>query len=505
MPGRLDFEVLFGQPQPSPRREQGDGDLARLLVLGDFSGQETTERLRTVKVDVDNFDDIFASFSPQVRLPQVLGESDDAVLHFGELDDFHPDALYPKLPVFKSLRELRKKLMDPATFAEAAAQLRTAAQTQAADQGTVDATSSVPADDAPGEPEDDQQTFQRLLGGDATASRARPPSHRQIDNLIESVVAPFIVPDADPLQSVYVDSVDEAVTAKMRDILHAPRFQAMEATWRGIYRLVTGVETSETLELHLLDVSRDQLLADLTNEGTSVTESSLYRLLVEGGRQTTGGQGWSAVAANMTFGPGAEDIDLLAALGAVAAHAGGPLLAAASSAMLGCDRLDTDPRQWSPLGEDEQKRWDALRASSLAPWIGLAVPRILSRLPYGAQGEEIDAFAFEELTDPPEHESLLWESPAIACLLLLAQSAVRSGWPPEPLAAVDLEDLPAFTYRAEDEVRLYPCGEVCLIERAIEEVLRRGLMPLASFKNRNAVRLVRSQSIADPPAAVRFS
>jgi hypothetical protein len=46
---------------------------------------------------------------------------------------------------------------------------------------------------------------------------------------------------------------------------------------------------------------------------------------------------------------------------------------------------------------------------------------------------------------------------------------------------------------------------IYLIERAVDEFIRRGLMPLVSFKNRNAVRLVRFQSIADPPAALRFS
>ncbi len=36
----------------------------------------------------------------------------------------------------------------------------------------------------------------------------------------------------------------------------------------------------------------------------------------------------------------AQDIDLLAALGAVSARAGGPLLAAASSALVGCDQIE---------------------------------------------------------------------------------------------------------------------------------------------------------------------
>jgi type VI secretion system protein ImpC len=43
---------------------------------------------------------------------------------------------------------------------------------------------------------------------------------------------------------------------------------------------------------------------------------------------------------------------------------------------------------------------------------------------------------------------------------------------------------------------------VCLSERALDAMLARGIMPLVSFKDRDAVRLIRLQSIADPPAAL---
>jgi hypothetical protein len=43
---------------------------------------------------------------------------------------------------------------------------------------------------------------------------------------------------------------------------------------------------------------------------------------------------------------------------------------------------------------------------------------------------------------------------------------------------------------------------VCLTESGIDAIVSRGIMPLVSFKDRNAVRLVSLQSIADPPAAL---
>jgi len=509
MPGRLDFELLLGQPQPSPHQGRPKDAPVRFLVISNFSGHDRTEAAPSLQTRrIDDVDDAFGVFSPQVRLPVSSGDADNGTVQFAELDDFHPDALYRKLPIFQSLRDLRQRLLNPATFAQAAAQLKTIAQNEAAD-GTSDEP-TIPAtatDRGHSASEQDDQTLQRLLGREAMPPRETTQSADQVGALIENLVAPYIVPDADPLQSVYIAAIDEAIAAKMREVLHSPQFQAMESTWRGLDWLISEVEIGESLEIHVLDISRDQLRTDLSLDGRSITDSALYRLLVESGRQTTGGQAWSALVADMAFGPSAEDVDLLATLASVAAHAGGPLLAGASSTLAGCEQLRTspDPREWAPLDGDRRQRWDALRTSPLAPWIGLALPRVLCRLPYGSRGEEIDAFPFEELLDPPQHEALLWGNPAIACLVLLGRSALHNGWPPNPQAALDLDGLPALTIRVDGEIQLYPCGEVYLVERAVDELLDRGLMPLVSFRNRNALRLVRLQSVANPPTALRFN
>ena len=49
---------------------------------------------------------------------------------------------------------------------------------------------------------------------------------------------------------------------------------------------------------------------------------------------------------------------------------------------------------------------------------------------------------------------------------------------------------------------MYPSAEVFWGQRAADAALARGLAPLLCSRNRNAVRLVRLQSIADPPSAL---
>ena len=69
----------------------------------------------------------------------------------------------------------------------------------------------------------------------------------------------------------------------------------------------------------------------------------------------------------------------------------------------------------------------------------------------------------------------------------------------QPGDVLEIEDLAAHTYAEDGEAKLYPCAEVHLSERAADAMLARGVMPLASFRNRNAVRLIRFQSLSDPP------
>jgi type VI secretion system protein ImpC len=256
--------------------------------------------------------------------------------------------------------------------------------------------------------------------------------------------------------------------------------------------------------LYVLDVSRRELLADISAAQGTVERSGLYRLLVEQGKGTTGGEPWSVIVGNYAFGVAGEDVGLLASLGAIASHAGGPFIAAAKPELVGCDSLvaTPDPRDWTPPRGEVVEGWHALRASLMAPWIGLALPRMLLRLPYGKATDAVEAFEFEEFAGVREHESYLWGNGALACALLIARSFTSRGWDMEPGDELDVDDLPAFTFDDDGEKRLQPCAEVALIERAGQAILDAGLMPLSSYKNRNAVRVVRLQSIADPSQAL---
>ena len=131
----------------------------------------------------------------------------------------------------------------------------------------------------------------------------------------------------------------------------------------------------------------------------------------------------------------------------------------------------------------------------------MVLPRFLIRLPYGKDTESTEIFDFEEIPDIAAHEDYLWANPAFAAVLLLAQTFAEQGW---SFARALSRRLPAcpFTFTQDGETKTKPCAEVLMTQTAAEEMMLKGIMPLASLKDQPTIRLVRFQSVADPPTVL---
>lgn len=132
--------------------------------------------------------------------------------------------------------------------------------------------------------------------------------------------------------------------------------------------------------------------------------------------------------------------------------------------------------------------------------ISLALPRFLLRLPYGEQTEGIERFAFEEQTSPPEPACYLWGNPAFLVATLLGRSFAQAGWAFSPGDTLSINGLPAHTVRVDGELAQTPCAEVWMSHAAAESLLAQGFVPVCSVRGRDAVQLLRIQSMADPLA-----
>jgi type VI secretion system protein ImpC len=479
-----------------------------IALMGDFTGRSSRRQSdsnlanrRAVAIDRDNFDEVMARLKPALSL--ALGAT-ALTLQFSELDDFHPDRLFARAEIFRRLREARLRLQDPATFAAAAEELGVKPGPQPS------ATPSTPSGSADAVVSGIVQSSGGLL--DEIVEQSQDPSARrqpsrapdELQRFVRRVTEPHLVAAADPHQAQLLAVIDRALSSQMRALLHVTAFQELEAAWRAVFFLVRRIETGPQLKLCLIDVTKEELAADLLSS-PDLRASGAYRLLVEKTVGTLGAEPWALIAGNYSFGPAREDAESLGRLAKIAAEAGAPFLAAASPRLLGCASLAAapHPRDWNLTPDAEgAAAWAALRGLPQATALGLALPRFLLRLPYGKKTDAIESFDFEEMPETPAHEDYLWGNPAFACALLLAQSFREEGWDLRPGVRAEIDGLPLHVYQHDGEFELQPCSEALLTEDAAARILQLGVMPLVTLKGRDAVRLVRFQSIADPPRAL---
>ncbi|MCX5883088.1 MAG: type VI secretion system contractile sheath large subunit [Deltaproteobacteria bacterium] len=279
--------------------------------------------------------------------------------------------------------------------------------------------------------------------------------------------------DPHPRQVEMMAALDAASGKLMRMILHHPDFMAMEAAWKGLFFLVSRLETDALLKLYLLDISKEELAVDL---GTveNLHSTGLYRLLVGQSIETLGGEPWAVLIGNYHFEKRQEDIDFLGRMAKIAKASGAPFIAAASDKMV-CQLSLTktpDPDDWEQSSDPEAlQAWQALRELPEAAYIGLVLPRFLLRLPYGADTEPVESFDFEELPSPLDHETCLWGNSCFACALLLGQAFSLNGWQLRPGDQLDVNNLPLYLYKDNTESKLLPCAETLLTQRAADYCL----------------------------------
>jgi type VI secretion system protein ImpC len=478
-----------------------------VAILGDFSGRanrklsdaRTVGNRRPVQVDRDNFDAVLSKFGPEIQLP--IGDSGSMQLQFAELEDFHPDRVYERLKAFGRLRDLRARLRDPSTFAEAADEL-----------GLRPAEPAV-LNPRPAErpPSATRQASGSLLDEmiELTESRASENRPRraldEVQEFAQRVAAKYLVSTPDPRQADILAVMDRAIAALMRAVLHNPDFQALEAIWRATFLLVRQLDTSSQLKLYLVDISKEELAADLSS-GAAMRDTGAYRLLAEKSIETPGAEPWAVIVGNYSFGAQKQDAVLLSQMARIARRSGAPFLAGGSPQLLGCASLASTPssRDWN--ASQNLSCWSELRHLPEAEVVGLALPRFLLRLPYGKQTSPVESFDFEEFPEPPTHEDYLWGNPAFLVALLLGQSFSESGWEMRPGTVTEIDRLPLHVYEKDGESEPKPCAEVLLTEEAIGRMIEEGLIPLVSFKNRDSVRVARFQSVAAPsrPLAGRW-
>ncbi len=510
--GKLDVSLTSDMAEPIGQMTEETP--FHMLILGDFSGRANREATdpgvipssdyRPLPVDFEHLDQLMARLNVQLVLPALKDGGTTLSMVFQALENFHPDSLVQQGEALPALMSLHQRLGDPSTFHDASAEMQAwglAPSPTASPQESKLAPSTDLALSSP-QPDDPGDILARMLETNSSASPSETAlgDERSWQRFVEETVAPYLVPDTDPRQPERLSQVEHAMRDLMRTLLHHPDFQHLEATWRGLAWLTQRLEFSTQLKLFVVDISKEELRADLAQvEG--LRSSKLARVLIDQAAGTPGGQLWALLAGNYTFDQIPKDMELLGQLAKLGQQAGVPFLAQGGSTFIGCHSLaeTLDPEDWQKVSQStSHESWQTLRNCPEASSVGLVLPRFLLRLPYGLETEPIESWPFEEMGSPPSHEEYLWGNPIYVCLELIGRAFTEKGWHGRPGIFLEVEGLPLHIFTYERESRIQPCAEVLLTEGAAEIILERGLMPLLTLKDQDVIHLARFQSIADP-------
>jgi type VI secretion system protein ImpC len=188
---------------------------------------------------------------------------------------------------------------------------------------------------------------------------------------------------------------------------------------------------------------------------------------------------------------------------AAAAHA--PFIAGAGATLTGMDSWQelANPRDLEKIfSAPDYAAWRSLRDSDDAKYVGLAMPRFLARLPYGAKTSPIEEFDFEEDTGQGNHGSYTWANSAYAMAVNINRSFKTYGWCSsirgiESGGAVD--GLPVHTFPSDDGGADMKCPtEIAISDRREAELAKCGLMPLIHRKNSDIAAFIGAQSLQKP-------
>lgn len=234
--------------------------------------------------------------------------------------------------------------------------------------------------------------------------------------------------------------LDALISEQVNAILHQPRFQQLEATWRGLWYLTGQAQegneranedaAESNVQIRILNVSHRELYKDLDG-AVEFDQSQIFRKIYEDEFGMAGGEPFGVLIGDYQLTNHVEDIELLTKMSQVAAASFAPFITSASPRLLGLESFSTLEQPInlnSTFNHLEYLKWRAFRDTEESRFVGLVLPRVLMRQPYENDGSRVDGFRFREEVEGEDRSKYLWGSAAYAFGSVLIRAFAASGW-----------------------------------------------------------------------------
>ncbi len=293
-----------------------------------------------------------------------------------------------------------------------------------------------------------------------------------------------------------IAAIDRALSSQLSAIMRNEKFQQLEGSWRGLHHLISNSETSSQLKIRMLNISKKELTRDL-EKAVEFDQSQIFKKIYESEFGIAGGEPFSAIIGDYEFSAHPDDVDLLSNMSNIAAAGFCPFITASAPQMFGFESFTelSKPRDLEKIFESaEYIKWRSFRDSEDSRFVVLTMPRVLARLPYGAETKPIEAFNFEEGNVDAYgrqlergHDDYCWMNASYAMGAVLTRAFAEYGWCTSIRGAEGggkVEGLPSHVFASDDGDMDQKCPtEIGITDRREAELSKLGFLPLCHYKN----------------------
>jgi type VI secretion system protein ImpD len=286
--------------------------------------------------------------------------------------------------------------------------------------------------------------------------------------------------------------IDTLLTEQVNAVIHHPRFQALEAAWRSLRRLVRTAGANPRIKIRVLDLRWAELCRDLERT-IEFDQSHLFYKIYEEEFGTPGGEPFGLLIGDYHIahrrGPGrsTDDVAALREMSRIAAAAFAPFIVGVTPEFFG---LDSFAELCLPVNLPvifqlpEYLRWRSFQDTEDSRFVGLVMPRILARQTYRDDDSRVDEFRFEE--ECGAHEQLLWGAGAYGFAGVVMRAFAESGWFThirggilgiEEGGLIPELEIPSFETDDRGVATIFP-AEVTIEDRQEAELGELGLIPM---------------------------
>ena len=340
------------------------------------------------------------------------------------------------------------------------------------------------------------------------SDRAKEAVEDAVRTLAEQALKDTVIISEDIQKTVtaMIAEIDLKLSEQVNMILHNEEFQKVEGAWRGLHHLISNTETDEMLKIRVMNISKKELGKTLKKfKGTAWDQSPIFKKMYEEEYGQFGGEPYGCLVGDYYFDHSPPDTELLGELAQVAAAAHAPFIAAAAPTLMQMDSWQelSNPRDLTKIFQTpEYASWRSLRESEDSRYIGLAMPRFLARLPYGAKTSPVEEFDFEEETEGAKHDKYTWANSAYGMAVNINKAFKLYGWCTR-IRGVEsggaVEGLPTHTFPTDDGGTDMKCPtEIAISDRRESELAKNGFMPLVHKKNSDFAAFIGAQSLQKP-------